>query len=77
MLSESWLKDRHPCFVKVHIRDKRESEEDDQDQESDDSDRQDVQDEDESEHESEHSCHDPSITYDVNIDLSAPEVVGH
>ena len=57
MLSESWMKDKHPClvFVKVHTR-QRESEEkadDDQDQESDDSDRQDVQVEDSPE-ESEH-----------------------
>ena len=41
MLSESWLKDKHPClvFVKVHITDKgSRREKADDDQESDDSD---------------------------------------
>ena len=43
MLSDSWLKDMHPClvFVIVHIKRQRKSEEkasDDQDQESDDQD---------------------------------------
>ena len=66
MLSELWLKDKHPCLVLASHNRQREFERkagDDQDQESDDSDCQDVQVEDipeESEHESEHSCHDPS-----------------
>ena len=88
VLSESWLKDKHPClvFVKVQIRGngslRRRSM---IDQESDDSDRQDVQVEDspeESEHESEHSCHDPShmmsaLSPQIFGDLLVPEVVRH
>ena len=87
MLSESWLKDKHPClvFVKVHIRDKgrlRSRLMMFQDQESDDSDHQDIQVEDspkESEHESEHSYHDQSHMMSTlspqNFGyLSAPEV---
>ena len=50
MLSESWLKGKHPClvFVRVHIETKgvEEKADDDQDQESGDSDRQEVQGED-------------------------------
>ena len=65
VLSESWLKDKHPCLVsvKAHMRQRESEEKADDDQESDNSDRQDVQVEDspeESEQESEHSCHDPS-----------------
>ena len=88
MLSESWLKDKHPSlvFVKVNITEKGSlREKADDDQESDDSDRQDVEVEDspeESKHESEHSCHDPlyimSTLSPQNFgDLSAPEVVSH
>ena len=88
MLSESWLKDKHPClvFAKVHITDKGSlKEKADDDQESDDSDRQNVEVEDspeESEHESEHSCYDAlyimSTLSPQNFgDLSPPEVVSH
>ena len=83
-MSESWLKDKHPCLVFVGSTYKRQRESGekadyDQDQESDDSDLQNVQVEDspeESEHESEHSCHDPSCMMPIlSPHLSAPEVV--
>ena len=81
-LSESWLKDKHPClgFVKGSLRRRSMI-----DQESDDADRQDVQFEDspeESKHESEHSCHDSShmmstLSPQFFGDLLVPEVVRH
>ena len=88
MLSESWLKDKHPClsfFQSIHKRQwvSEEKADDNQGHESDDTDHQDVQFEDhpeESEHESEHSCHvlmTWTLILQSSADLSAPEVMGH